>query len=294
MHPGISLASESMCSTPLPLSRSLVSLESISKHTPFGAKCRRAACTMELVSGLGKARRGCRSPVECCGSHMCHLRWLCSPHRAVLSPPACPQERRAGVATRDVPWPGVLSTTLILFSVETKVFSGSSERQREARMTVSAPAVEWKLLGGSLAAGLSSPSSDLPEPAEPPRQSFPAPGIPLPGFLCPLQDACACPQEDGGVRTEGASPRGKERGRQGWNDPSVTLMQKTAPCLPGPDSHTLTSRSHLFATAPAGDAGPAGFRGGFYLSSMEKAAKAAPRGARSPSPAVCKASVTRG
>ncbi|XP_039691859.1 (E2-independent) E3 ubiquitin-conjugating enzyme FATS [Pteropus medius] len=93
-------------------------------------------------------------------------------------------------------------------AVETKVFSGSSEKQREARVTVSAPPMEWKLLGHSLAAGLSSPSNDLSEPAEPRRQSFLEPGIPLPGFLCPLQDARASPQEDSGVRIGGASPRG--------------------------------------------------------------------------------------
>lgn len=232
------------------LSRSLVSLEGTSKHTPFGAKSRRVASTVELVSGLRGRRVGddghlSRAVRATRAGH----RWLCPPHPwAVLSPPACPQEQRAGVGvgTRDVPSPGVLSTTLILFSVETKVFSGSGERRREARVTVSAPPVGREPRGDPLAAGLSSPSGDLPGPAAPQRRSLLEPGAPSPGFLCPFRDAHACPREHGGVPAEGASPRGEGRGRQG---------RTSAPRLPGPDARTPTSRRCPLAAVPADEQG---------------------------------------
>nr|KAF6454948.1 fragile-site associated tumor suppressor [Rousettus aegyptiacus] len=93
-------------------------------------------------------------------------------------------------------------------AVETKVFSRSGERRREARVTVSAPPVGREPRGDPLAAGLSSPSGDLPGPAAPQRRSLLEPGAPSPGFLCPFRDAHACPREHGGVPAEGASPRG--------------------------------------------------------------------------------------
>lgn len=109
------------------LSRSLVSLVGTSKHTPFGAKSRRVASTVELVSGLRGRRVGddghlSRAVRATRAGH----RWLCPPHpRAVLSPPACPQEQRAGVGvgTRDVPSPGVLKhNSHFIFSRNKSVF----------------------------------------------------------------------------------------------------------------------------------------------------------------------------
>lgn len=62
------------------LSRSLVSLEGTSKHTPFGAKSRRVASTVELVSGLRGRRVGddghlSRAVRATRAGH----RWLCPP-----------------------------------------------------------------------------------------------------------------------------------------------------------------------------------------------------------------------
>lgn len=110
------------------------------------------------------------------------------------------------------------STTLISFLVETKVFSGSSEKQREACVTLSAPPVELKVVKEFLPDGHSSPSnscqsSSLSEPAESQQQSFLKPSLLLPGFLGPLQDVCTSPQEDNGAQIERKSPRGKEQGR---------------------------------------------------------------------------------
>ncbi|XP_057590659.1 (E2-independent) E3 ubiquitin-conjugating enzyme FATS isoform X1 [Hippopotamus amphibius kiboko] len=99
-------------------------------------------------------------------------------------------------------------------AVEPKVFSGSSEKQQEgARVTVSAPPVERKLVKDPLPDGSSSPSnscqsSDLSEPAESQQQSFPKPSIPLPGFLCPFQDLRTSLQEDHGVQIEREFPKG--------------------------------------------------------------------------------------
>lgn len=112
----------------------------------------------------------------------------------------------------------VLSTTLISFLVETKVFSGSSEKQQEARVTLSAPPVEQKLVKDFLPDGRSSPSnscqsSNISEPAESQQHSFLKPSLLLPGFLGPLQDLCTAPQEDNGVQIGREFPRGKQRGR---------------------------------------------------------------------------------
>lgn len=62
------------------LSRSLVSLVGTSKHTPFGAKSRRVASTVELVSGLRGRRVGddghlSRAVRATRAGH----RWLCPP-----------------------------------------------------------------------------------------------------------------------------------------------------------------------------------------------------------------------
>ncbi|XP_055101803.2 (E2-independent) E3 ubiquitin-conjugating enzyme FATS isoform X3 [Symphalangus syndactylus] len=99
-------------------------------------------------------------------------------------------------------------------AVHTKVFSGSSKRQQgEVCMTVSAPPVEQKPTRHFLPIGDSSPSNDclsrdLSEPTERRHQSFLTPRILFPGFLCPLQDVCASPQEDNGVQIESKFPKG--------------------------------------------------------------------------------------
>nr|XP_025735973.1 centrosomal protein C10orf90-like isoform X1 [Callorhinus ursinus] len=98
-------------------------------------------------------------------------------------------------------------------AVEAKVFSGSSEKQQgEARVTLSAPPVEQKLVKEFLPDGCSSPnnscqSSNFSEPSESQQQSFLKSGIPLSGFLCPLQDLCTSPQEDSDVQIERESPK---------------------------------------------------------------------------------------
>lgn len=134
----------------------------------------------------------------------------------------CPIPRRARcakVSTFEVHSSDVLSTTLVLFLVEAKVFSGSSEKQQgEARGTLSAPPVEQKLVKEVLPDGYSSPSnscqsSNFSEPSERQQQSVLKSGIPLSGFLCPLQDLCTSPQEDSDVQIEREIPTGKERGR---------------------------------------------------------------------------------
>ncbi|XP_024607353.1 centrosomal protein C10orf90 homolog isoform X1 [Neophocaena asiaeorientalis asiaeorientalis] len=93
-------------------------------------------------------------------------------------------------------------------AVETKVFSGSREKQQEgAHVTVSASPVEQKLVEDPLPDGSSSPSnscqsSDLSEPAESQQQSLPKLSFPLPGSLCPFQDLCTSLQEDHSVQIE--------------------------------------------------------------------------------------------
>ncbi|XP_072596483.1 (E2-independent) E3 ubiquitin-conjugating enzyme FATS isoform X2 [Vulpes vulpes] len=99
-------------------------------------------------------------------------------------------------------------------AVETKVFSGSSKKQlREARVTLSAPPVEHKLVKDFLPDEYSSPSnccqsSNFSEPSESQQQSLLKSRIPLSGFLCPLQDLCTPPQEDSGVQIEREFPKG--------------------------------------------------------------------------------------
>ncbi|XP_004438932.2 PREDICTED: centrosomal protein C10orf90 homolog [Ceratotherium simum simum] len=98
-------------------------------------------------------------------------------------------------------------------AVESKVFSGNSEKQQEAHVTLSAPPVEQKLVKDFLPDGYSSTSnscqsSNLSGPAESQQQSFPKPSILVPGFLCPLQDLCTSPQEDNGVQVEREFPKG--------------------------------------------------------------------------------------
>ncbi|XP_008048673.1 centrosomal protein C10orf90 homolog [Carlito syrichta] len=99
-------------------------------------------------------------------------------------------------------------------AVDTKVFPGSIKKQEgEARMTLSVPPVEQKLIKHFLPDGASSPSdacqsSDLSEPTERRHQSFSKPRVPFPGFFCPLKDACTSLQEDNGTQIEKEYPKG--------------------------------------------------------------------------------------
>lgn len=153
---------------------------------------------------------------------------------------------RAEVRTLDVGRSDVLSTTLILFLVEAKAFSGSSEKQQGgARVTVSAPPVEQKPAKDLLADGSSAPSSrcqssGLSEPAESHQRGFLQPRIPLAGFLCPFQDLCTAPRKDPGVQIEREFPAGKEEGG-GAERPLPCCSQEDGWCrvFPGPGSHKL-------------------------------------------------------
>lgn len=150
--------------------------------------------------------------------HYGHRGLQVSQGSAAACRPVSSRGKCAQVSALDVGSSDVLSTTLVLFLVETKVFSGSNKKQQETRVTLSAPPVEQKLVKDFLPPGCSPPSnscqsSDLSEPAESQQQSFPKPGICVPGFLCPLQDLCTSPQEDHGVQVEREFPKGKKRGR---------------------------------------------------------------------------------
>uniref|UniRef100_A0A8C3X1L8 Chromosome 10 open reading frame 90 n=1 Tax=Catagonus wagneri TaxID=51154 RepID=A0A8C3X1L8_9CETA len=140
-------------------------------------------------------------------------------------------------------------------AVETKVFSGSSEKQPGgARVTVSAPPVEQKPGKDLLADGCSSPSrcqsSDLSEPAESQQQGFLKPRTPLAGFLCPFQDLCTALRKDPGVQIEREFPAGdctccdlvvkiKEcKGAENPTTPEPTLPEPAPPG--GPETHPLS------------------------------------------------------
>lgn len=85
--------------------------------------------------------------------------------------------------------------------------------------------------------GDSSPSSDgqssiFSEPQERRHPYFLTPRVPLSGFLCPVQAACASLQEDGTVQIEKEFPKGKERG---WRSQGSFLVhiKKIAQCVSG-------------------------------------------------------------
>lgn len=133
-------------------------------------------------------------------------------------PRACLQESatcRPGVRTTDKHLSDVLSTALVLFLVETNVFSGSSEKQREAREALSAPPVERKLVKDSLSGGRSAPgsrcpSSNLSEPAASQLQGGREPGVLSPGPPGPSQASGLPLQEDSGAQIDRELPGGKE------------------------------------------------------------------------------------
>nr|XP_051689466.1 (E2-independent) E3 ubiquitin-conjugating enzyme FATS isoform X2 [Oryctolagus cuniculus] len=144
-------------------------------------------------------------------------------------------------------------------AVETKVFSGRSEEQQEARVTLSAPPVEQQLEGdGSL-------SHDLSEPTARRHQPFLNSTIPLPRFLCPFHDVCTSLQEDNGVQIEREFPTGdytccdlvlKIKGCKKSDNataPEPSLPPPPSPPPPeGPDAPDL-SESYLRAQqTPAG------------------------------------------
>ncbi|XP_058154130.1 (E2-independent) E3 ubiquitin-conjugating enzyme FATS isoform X1 [Dasypus novemcinctus] len=102
-------------------------------------------------------------------------------------------------------------------AVETKVFSGSSEKQQgEMHVAFSAAPVAQKPVKDFLPDEDSSPgavgqSSSLSEPTEGRLQSFLKPVASLPGFLCPLQALSASSEEDNGVELEREHPTGGYR-----------------------------------------------------------------------------------
>ncbi|KAM6182240.1 (E2-independent) E3 ubiquitin-conjugating enzyme FATS [Erethizon dorsatum] len=154
-------------------------------------------------------------------------------------------------------------------AVETKVFSGSSKNQQgEARVTLSAPPVEQKPIKQFLPDGNSSPndgcpSSDLSKLTERRPPSFLRPRVPLPGFLCPLQDSRASPQEDSGAQIERELPKGdytccdlivkiKEcKKSENSTTPEVSPASPSSTLLKGPETPVLSEDSPNPQETPA-------------------------------------------
>uniref|UniRef100_A0A8C9PRH1 (E2-independent) E3 ubiquitin-conjugating enzyme FATS n=1 Tax=Spermophilus dauricus TaxID=99837 RepID=A0A8C9PRH1_SPEDA len=95
---------------------------------------------------------------------------------------------------------------------ETKVHSGSTkEQQGAACVSLSAPPEEQKPIKPFPPDGDRPPSddcesSDLFEPRERQHPSLLSPKVPMPGFLCPLQEARPSLQEDNGAQIERGLP----------------------------------------------------------------------------------------
>ncbi|XP_076982508.1 (E2-independent) E3 ubiquitin-conjugating enzyme FATS isoform X3 [Tamandua tetradactyla] len=129
-------------------------------------------------------------------------------------------------------------------AVETKAFSGSSEKQQgEMHVTFSAPPVAQLPVKDFLPSGDSPPSeagqpSNLFDPTEGRHRCFLKPALPLRGFLCPLQALSASPREDNGVEIKKELPKGYRccdlvvKIKEG-EDPN-TLKLKPAPPEPAP------------------------------------------------------------
>nr|XP_042141176.1 (E2-independent) E3 ubiquitin-conjugating enzyme FATS isoform X6 [Peromyscus maniculatus bairdii]XP_042141181.1 (E2-independent) E3 ubiquitin-conjugating enzyme FATS isoform X6 [Peromyscus maniculatus bairdii] len=118
---------------------------------------------------------------------------------------ACPTSNHANQLSIHIPgWS---------YRAETKVFSGNSkEQQGEAQVTLPASPVGQKPIKHFPPDGDSSPSSDgqssiFSEPQERWHPYFLTPRVPLSGFLCPVQAACASLQEDGTVQIEKEFPK---------------------------------------------------------------------------------------
>uniref|UniRef100_A0A8D2DRH8 Chromosome 10 open reading frame 90 n=1 Tax=Sciurus vulgaris TaxID=55149 RepID=A0A8D2DRH8_SCIVU len=127
------------------------------------------------------------------------------------------KEKEDHAAPRDSNHPEQLAIHIPGWSykaVETKVYSGSSKEQLgAARVTLSAPPVGQKPIEPFPSDGDRPPSddcqtSDLFEPRVRRRPSLLKPRVPLPGFLCPLQDTCPSLQEDSGAQIEKGLPGG--------------------------------------------------------------------------------------
>ncbi|XP_027786088.2 (E2-independent) E3 ubiquitin-conjugating enzyme FATS isoform X1 [Marmota flaviventris] len=99
-------------------------------------------------------------------------------------------------------------------AVETKVYSGSTKEQHGAAcVSLSAPPEEQKPIKPFPPDGDRPPSddcesSDLFEPRERQHPSLLSPKVPMPGFLCPLQEARPSLQEDNGAQIERGLPEG--------------------------------------------------------------------------------------
>ncbi|KAM4839614.1 (E2-independent) E3 ubiquitin-conjugating enzyme FATS isoform X1 [Urocitellus parryii] len=99
-------------------------------------------------------------------------------------------------------------------AVETKVYSGSTKEQHGATcVSLSAPPEEQKPIKPFPPDGDRPPSddcesSDLFEPRERQHPSLLSPKVPMPGFLCPLQEARLTLQEDNGAQIERGLPEG--------------------------------------------------------------------------------------
>ncbi|XP_052567849.1 (E2-independent) E3 ubiquitin-conjugating enzyme FATS isoform X2 [Peromyscus californicus insignis] len=118
---------------------------------------------------------------------------------------ACPTSNHANQLSIHIPgWS---------YRAETKVFSGNSkEQQGEAQVTLPASPVGQKPIKHFPPDGDSSPSNDgqssiFSEPQERRHPYFLTPRVPLSGFLCPVQAACASLQEDGTVQIEKEFPK---------------------------------------------------------------------------------------
>ncbi|XP_045147315.1 (E2-independent) E3 ubiquitin-conjugating enzyme FATS [Echinops telfairi] len=124
-------------------------------------------------------------------------------------------------------------------AVDTKVLSGSNERQRgEARMTLSAPPVDQKPVKEFLPDGGGPPtgarqSRALSGHSETQHQSFPGPRAPLAGPPHPLEDGCALPEAGREAQIQKEHPTGASK--------CCDLVVKIKDCKEG--EHVTTPQS---------------------------------------------------
>ncbi|KAM6186237.1 (E2-independent) E3 ubiquitin-conjugating enzyme FATS [Rhynchocyon petersi] len=138
------------------------------------------------------------------------------------------------------------------YSADTKVLSGSSEKQqREPHMTLSAPPAERRPIkdflpdGGSLPKGACQ-SSTYPGPTERQQPSFPGPRAPLAWFLCPLEDEHAPRQDCTCTQIQKEHPKGDAT--------CCDLVVKIKGCKPSED---LRTPQPLATSTEAGSPGAA-------------------------------------
>ncbi|GAB1292819.1 (E2-independent) E3 ubiquitin-conjugating enzyme FATS [Apodemus speciosus] len=133
------------------------------------------------------------------------------------------------------------------YRAETNVLSGGKKQQQEAQRTLPTFPVGQKSIKHFPPDGSSSSSSDgqpsiLSESHERRHPYFMTPGVPLPGFCCPLQTVCASVQEDGAVHIEAQFPKDytccdlvvKLKECEKHEDPSVT--PEPSPATPSPST----------------------------------------------------------